>query len=166
MSGRRNTLGQYLAWLAVTRQASVPVAPLPRHLLMPDAVLDHWGATYLANPRLAGHGVTFEHFLTQPVDYLLAIGLHAPPTASSSSGSAEPFYPLLPAQERAAVRADALALLAERLERQADAARLVCRDGRLIEPLHHHRHTTTPGPAPRHNPWRLRGEPLFFWRKP
>lgn len=102
-----------------------------------DDYIDRWSAVYLAN-HLHARGVPYEAFLQHPEPLLQAVVFAGLDDVEDDAPA-----PLLPAQQRIADRITQDLLIrdeAERhvahLERQCSTVRV--RDGRFVEPLHHH----------------------------
>jgi hypothetical protein len=100
--------------------------------MLNDTRLNDLARIYRLNPRLAAAGVSFEAFAADPSTLL----------RGSRIADREDPLPLLPAQRIAAARIAAAWLLqaayvAARAERACERARLVVREGRWFEPLHH-----------------------------
>lgn len=87
-----------------------------------DEYLEHFGARYVEQ-RLKAHGVTFLQYLARPQAY--------------EQLAMEP-EPLLPRQQRVAALITDAEAQAARVEKPVD--HLPRRNGRIIEPLHHHAH--------------------------
>lgn len=85
-----------------------------------DEYLEHYADRYVAL-YLKGHGVTLEQYLADPSRY---------------DRLADEPLPLLPAQQRVQARLDA-----EAYRLAAEVDHLPQRNGAVIEPLHHHRHS-------------------------
>lgn len=106
-----------------------------------DEALEHWGRLYTAN-NLIARGVTFEQFMNAPATYFEALAFDRP----AAFAGLDEHEPLLARQ-----RAIAAELVARPLDdvvrcateaAEAEVAASVPdargRNGRLVEPLHHH----------------------------
>ena len=100
--------------------------------MLPDAYLHYWSDRYI-QLGLHQRGVPLLNFLRDPWLYIDPIDLEL-------LFDDEDHLPLLPEQRAVQERLDALDLDAVEQEAEGDIAHLPLRDGRRVEPLHHHRH--------------------------